>query len=153
MIICFVHRLKSFVWRVLTKREYVVLKVVYWIGAAINLLFLLLCVYGYFNFAFIWQDVLSVAFSVDNRQIVSGSRDKTIKLWNTLAECKYTIQEDGHSDWVCATFPHPQYLCVTNVFSGVVCSFLSESLQSHYRIGRLGSHGESLESDKLSFED
>lgn len=38
------------------------------------------------------QDVLSVAFSVDNRQIVSGSRDKTIKLWNTLAECKYTIQ-------------------------------------------------------------
>lgn len=46
------------------------------------------------------QDVLSVAFSVDNRQIVSGSRDKTIKLWNTLAECKYTIQEDGHSDWV-----------------------------------------------------
>lgn len=40
----------------------------------------------------IFQDVLSVAFSVDNRQIVSGSRDKTIKLWNTLAECKYTIQ-------------------------------------------------------------
>ena len=41
-----------------------------------------------------------MAFSVDNRQIVSGSRDKTIKLWNTLAECKYTIQDDGHSDWV-----------------------------------------------------
>lgn len=51
------------------------------------------------------QDVLSVAFSVDNRQIVSGSRDKTIKLWNTLAECKYTIQDDGHSDWVsCVRF-------------------------------------------------
>merc|ERR1719334_1504829 len=33
---------------------------------------------------------LSVAFSADNRQIVSGSRDKTIKLWNTLAQCKYT---------------------------------------------------------------
>ena len=30
------------------------------------------------------KDVLSVAFSSDNRQIVSGSRDKTIKLWNTL---------------------------------------------------------------------
>lgn len=29
-----------------------------------------------------------------DRQIVSGSRDKTIKLWNTLGECKYTIQED-----------------------------------------------------------
>lgn len=37
------------------------------------------------------KDVLSVAFSADNRQIVSGSRDKTIKLWNTLAQCKYTV--------------------------------------------------------------
>merc|ERR1712098_350053 len=42
----------------------------------------------------------SVAFSSDNRQIVSGSRDRTIRLWNTLAECKYTITEDAHSDWV-----------------------------------------------------
>lgn len=49
--------------------------------------------------------MLSVAFSADNRQIVSGSRDKTIKLWNTLAECKFTIQEDGHTDWVsCVRF-------------------------------------------------
>jgi guanine nucleotide-binding protein subunit beta-2-like 1 protein len=46
------------------------------------------------------KDVLSVAFSADNRQIVSGSRDKTIKLWNTLAQCKYTIGEDCHQDWV-----------------------------------------------------
>lgn len=38
------------------------------------------------------KDVLSVAFSTDNRQIVSASRDKTIKLWNTLGICKYTIQ-------------------------------------------------------------
>ena len=37
------------------------------------------------------KDVLSVAFSADNRQIVSASRDKTIKLWNTLGQCKYTI--------------------------------------------------------------
>lgn len=36
---------------------------------------------------------LSIAFE-SHRQIVSGSRDKTIKLWNTLGECKYTIQED-----------------------------------------------------------
>merc|ERR1712079_728414 len=51
------------------------------------------------------KDVLSVAFSADNRQIVSGSRDKTIKLWNTLAQCKYTIQEEGHSEWVsCVRF-------------------------------------------------
>uniref|UniRef100_A0A914RTC1 Small ribosomal subunit protein RACK1 n=1 Tax=Parascaris equorum TaxID=6256 RepID=A0A914RTC1_PAREQ len=46
------------------------------------------------------KDVLSVAFSADNRQIVSGSRDKTIKLWNTLAQCKYTIGDDCHTDWV-----------------------------------------------------
>merc|ERR1712127_451248 len=55
------------------------------------------------------KDVLSVAFSVDNRQIVSASRDKTIKLWNTLGECKYTIGEqggaEGHTEWVsCVNF-------------------------------------------------
>ena len=39
-------------------------------------------------------------------QIVSGARDKTIKLWNTLGECKYTIGEpEGHSEWVsCVRF-------------------------------------------------
>jgi guanine nucleotide-binding protein subunit beta-2-like 1 protein len=51
------------------------------------------------------KDVLSVAFSVDNRQIVSGARDRTIKLWNTLGECKYTISDGGHTDWVsCVRF-------------------------------------------------
>jgi WD40 repeat protein len=37
---------------------------------------------------------------------VSGSRDKTIKLWNTLGECKYTIGEpEGHTEWVsCVRF-------------------------------------------------
>lgn len=56
------------------------------------------------------NDVLSVSFSADNRQIVSGARDKTIKLWNTLGDCKYTISEKGHSDWVsCVRFsPNPQ---------------------------------------------
>jgi len=50
-------------------------------------------------------DVLSVAFSADNRQIVSGSRDKHIKLWNTLGVCKYTIQDEGHTEWVsCVRF-------------------------------------------------
>lgn len=52
------------------------------------------------------KDVLSVAFSADNRQIVSASRDKSIRLWNTLGECKYIIQDgDSHSDWVsCVRF-------------------------------------------------
>lgn len=37
---------------------------------------------------------------------MSGSRDRTIKLWNTLGECKYTIGEpDGHTEWVsCVRF-------------------------------------------------
>jgi len=52
------------------------------------------------------KDVLSVAFSADNRQIVSGSRDKSINLWNTLGVCKYTIKgDDGHKEWVsCVRF-------------------------------------------------
>ncbi|XP_065190435.1 small ribosomal subunit protein RACK1-like [Sycon ciliatum] len=51
------------------------------------------------------KDVLSVAFSADNRQIVSASRDRSIKLWNTLGVCKYTIQDEGHSEWVsCVRF-------------------------------------------------
>lgn len=46
------------------------------------------------------KDVLSVAFSSDNRQIVSGSRDRTVKLWNTLGECKLTITNDGYMDFI-----------------------------------------------------
>lgn len=55
------------------------------------------------------KDILSVAFSSDNRQIVSGSRDRTLKLWNTLGKCQYTIHEDGHTEWVsCVRFsPSP----------------------------------------------
>lgn len=72
------------------------------------LLFLFLYVFKYFfvNLLFIsgtttrqfvghTKDILSVAFSADNRQIVSGSRDCNIKLWNTLGQCKYTIQVCG----------------------------------------------------------
>jgi guanine nucleotide-binding protein subunit beta-2-like 1 protein len=51
------------------------------------------------------KDVMSVAFSADNRQIVSASRDKSIKLWNTLGECKYSIENQGHTEWVsCVRF-------------------------------------------------
>ena len=52
------------------------------------------------------KDVLSVAFSADNRQIVSASRDRTLKLWNTLGECKKTISgANAHTEWVsCVKF-------------------------------------------------
>lgn len=41
---------------------------------------------------------------------MSGSRDRTIKLWNTLGDCKYTITDKGHTEWVsCVRFsPNPQ---------------------------------------------
>merc|ERR1712224_289406 len=54
------------------------------------------------------KDVLSCAFSAENRQIVSGSRDKTVKLWNTLGECKFDITENGHTEWVSCVRFSPQ---------------------------------------------
>lgn len=48
------------------------------------------------------KDVLAVAFSPDNRQIASGGRDKHLKIWNTVGECKFTVEQNGHSDWVSA---------------------------------------------------
>ena len=52
------------------------------------------------------KDVLSVALSATNLQIVFALRDRSIKLWNTLNECKYTIQDgDAHTGWVsCVKF-------------------------------------------------
>ena len=40
---------------------------------------------------------------------MSGARDRSIKLWNTLGDCKYTITDKGHTDWVsCVRFsPNP----------------------------------------------
>jgi len=66
------------------------------------------------------KDVLSVAFSVDNRQIVSAGRDRTIKLWNILGECKFTIQSEGsgHSDWVSCVRFSPQIELPTIVSCG-----------------------------------
>jgi len=46
-------------------------------------------------------DVLSVVFSPDNRRVISGARDKTIKLWNILGQCKKTFPK-LHRDWVSA---------------------------------------------------
>jgi WD40 repeat protein len=39
-----------------------------------------------------YKDILAVAFSADNRQIMSAGRDRCVKMWNTLAECKFTIE-------------------------------------------------------------
>jgi guanine nucleotide-binding protein subunit beta-2-like 1 protein len=53
------------------------------------------------------RDVLAVAFSPDNRQIASGGRDKNLKIWNTVGECKFTVDNNAHTDWVsCVKFYH-----------------------------------------------
>ncbi len=49
--------------------------------------------------------MLTCAFSPDNRQIASGGRDKNIKIWNTVGECKFTVEQNAHTDWVsCVKF-------------------------------------------------
>jgi WD40 repeat protein len=43
--------------------------------------------------------VLSVAFSPDGTGIVSGSIDKTLRVWDSATgECTATLE--GHTDWV-----------------------------------------------------
>ena len=45
-------------------------------------------------------------FSVHCIPSLPGSRDRSIKLWNTLGECKYTMADaDAHQGWVsCVRF-------------------------------------------------
>jgi guanine nucleotide-binding protein subunit beta-2-like 1 protein len=51
------------------------------------------------------KDVMTVAFSPDNRQIASGSIDKQIKIWNIQGVCKFTVEQNQHTDWVsCVRF-------------------------------------------------
>lgn len=54
------------------------------------------------------KDVLSVAFNHSNTKIISGSRDKGMKLWNINGEVKMDVSEGGHTDWVsCVRFSPP----------------------------------------------
>lgn len=51
------------------------------------------------------KDAMSVAFSPDNRQIVSGGRDNKLKMWNVKGDCMSTTDRDCHTDWVsCVRF-------------------------------------------------
>ncbi|KAG2280266.1 hypothetical protein Bca52824_051486 [Brassica carinata] len=71
------------------------------------------------------KDVLSVAFSFDNRQIVSASRDPTIKLWYTLGECRRRgIRPStlaGHTGYASTVAVSPDgSLCASGGKDGVV---------------------------------
>merc|ERR1712032_579544 len=50
------------------------------------------------------KEVLTCSFSACNRQIFSGGADKSMSLWNTLAECKMKSSSQpnptDHKDWV-----------------------------------------------------
>merc|ERR1712166_470435 len=62
------------------------------------------------------KDVLSVAISADDRQILTGSLDNQIKIWNTRCECKHTVDKNSHTDAVsCVKFYHAAKptICVT----------------------------------------
>lgn len=64
------------------------------------------------------KDVLSCAFSPDNRQIISGGRDKTIRVWNTVGTLIYTIQDKCHSEWVSSVSYSPNHLVPRAVSCG-----------------------------------
>lgn len=69
------------------------------------------------------KDTLSCSFSADNRLIVSGGRDKNIKIWNTVAECKFTVEDDNHTDWVSAVRFSPDTknnILVTGSWDGTI---------------------------------
>lgn len=58
------------------------------------------------------KDVLAVAFSPDDRLIVSAGRDNVIRVWNVAGECMHEFLRDGHDDWVSSlcfspTLSHP----------------------------------------------
>ena len=46
------------------------------------------------------KEVMSCAISSDGRYILSSGADKDIKLWNVKGNCKHTVKEYNHSDWV-----------------------------------------------------
>jgi hypothetical protein len=77
------------------------------------------------------KDVLSVAFSADNRQIVSAARDHTIKLWNTLGVCKYTIQ-------VRVKLIH-QFVSIYHMVGQLLYACKADELQDDH-----GSHGKPM---------
>lgn len=59
------------------------------------------------SFTQTFSSVLDVAISPDGRYLVSGSHDKTVKLWNlSTGECLHTLR--GHRKWIWSVAFSPQ---------------------------------------------
>ena len=56
------------------------------------------------------NDVLSVAFSPEDKQVASGGRDQKLKVWDVDGKCIYTYTNKCHQDWItCVRFsPRPE---------------------------------------------
>jgi guanine nucleotide-binding protein subunit beta-2-like 1 protein len=100
------------------------------------------------------DDVLSASFSPDNRLIVSGSRDKTIKVWNTRGECKGDLVAQpstrgnaalaGHTEWVTAVRFSPDHESPQVVSAGcdrVVKVWDFKSAVPQLQVNHLGHDG------------
>ena len=46
------------------------------------------------------KEILSCAISSDGRYILSSGADREIKLWNVKGNCKHTVKDYNHQDWV-----------------------------------------------------
>lgn len=46
------------------------------------------------------KEILSTAFSPDDRQIFSAGSDNRLSIWNTRGECITTSEKGNHGDWV-----------------------------------------------------
>lgn len=46
------------------------------------------------------KEILSCAISHDGRFILSSGADNEIKLWNIKGQCKHTVKDPSHHDWV-----------------------------------------------------
>lgn len=77
------------------------------------------------------KDVLTCSFSAENRQIASGGRDNNVKIWNTVGECKFTVEEDKHDDWVSTVRYSPDAknnVLATGSWDGTIKVFEAQSM-------------------------